>query len=141
MRNWLRSVSVEASERTGLDIRGLKSHCYRHTLAMRYLDRGGDYIHVSMVLGDEVATIEKYYSELKPNRAQRMAFERACAGSDFQDASGTAQPEGLKRRSDRNSTVLSSTTNSSSGPYLVADRAGFEPTSPAPKAGRISRLP
>ena len=23
----------------------------------------------------------------------------------------------------------------------VADRAGFEPTSPAPKAGRISRLP
>ena len=24
---------------------------------------------------------------------------------------------------------------------LVADRAGFEPTSPAPKAGRISRLP
>jgi len=141
MRNWLRSVSVEASERTGLDIRGLKSHCYRHTLAMRYLDRGGDYIHVSMVLGDEVATIEKYYSELKPNRAQRMAFEKAFAGSDFQDSSGTVQPGGLKRRSDRNSTVLSSTTNSSSGPYLVADRAGFEPTSPAPKAGRISRLP
>jgi len=141
MRNWLRSVSVEASERTGLDIRGLKSHCYRHTLAMRYLGRDGDYIHVSMVLGDEVATIEKYYSELKPNRAQRMAFERAFAGSDFQDSSETVQPEGLKRRSDRNSTVLSSTTNSSSGPYLVADRAGFEPTSPAPKAGRISRLP
>jgi len=23
----------------------------------------------------------------------------------------------------------------------MADRAGFEPTSPAPKAGRISRLP
>ena len=141
MRNWLRSISDEAAQRTGLDVRGLNSHCYRHTLAMRYLERDGDYIHVSMVLGDEVATIEKYYSELKPNRAQRMAFERAFAGSDFQDASGTAQPEGLKRRSDRNSTVLSSTTNSSSGPYLVADRAGFEPTSPAPKAGRISRLP
>ena len=141
MRNWLRSVSVAASERSGLDVRGLKSHCYRHTLAMRYLERDGDYRHVSMVLGDEVATIEKYYSELKPNRAQRMAFERAFAGSDFQDSSETVQPEGLKRRSDRNSTVLSSTTNSSSGPYLVADRAGFEPTSPAPKAGRISRLP
>ena len=49
------------------------------------------------MLGDEVATIEKYYSEFKPNRAQRMAFETAFAGSDFQDASGTAQPEGLKR--------------------------------------------
>ena len=24
---------------------------------------------------------------------------------------------------------------------ILADRAGFEPTSPAPKAGRISRLP
>ena len=68
-------------------------------------------------------------------------FENAFAGSDFQDSSGTAQPEGLELRSDRNSTVLSSITNSSSEPYLVADRAGFEPTSPAPKAGRISRLP
>jgi len=141
MRKWLKSVSLEASERAGFEVRGLKSQCYRHTLAMRYLERGGDYIHLSMVLGDEVATIEKYYSELKPNKAQRMAFDRAFAGSDFQDSSGTVQPEGLRRRTDRNSTVLSSTTNSTFGPYLVADRAGFEPTSPAPKAGRISRLP
>jgi len=141
MRNWLKSVSRAASKRVGFEIKGLKSHCYRHTLAMRYLERDGDYRHVSMVLGDEVATIEKYYSELKPNRAQRMAFERAFAGSDHQNSTGTVQPDGLRRRSDRNSAHLSSAPNSTFGPYLMADRAGFEPTSPASKAGRISRLP
>ena len=55
-----------------------------------------------------------------------MTFERVFVGSDFQDSSGTVQPGGLKRRSDRNSTVLSNTTNSTSGPYLVADRAASD---------------
>ena len=57
-----------------------------------------------------------------------MVYERAYTGSDFQDSSGTAQPEaeGLRRRSDRNSALLSSTTNSTSGPYLMADRAASD---------------
>ena len=51
-----------------------------------------------MVLGDEVTTIQKHYSELIPNDAQRIAFEQAHALSWVISSEGTAQPEWLKRK-------------------------------------------
>ena len=70
---------------------------------MRYLSAGNKYENVSMVIGDDIATIEKHYAELVPNKAQRMAFEKAFALSTQITSEGTAQPEWLKRRRGSNS--------------------------------------
>ena len=110
-----------------MQIKELRSHCYRHSLAMRYLERGSKYHNISMVLGDEVATIEKYYSELRPNSAQREAFERAFAGTNVQDSTGTIQPDWLKRGSDRNLSSTLSQLNSEYRPSEMVDAGGFEP--------------
>jgi hypothetical protein len=64
------------------------------------------YENVAMVFGDDIATIEKHYAELIPNKAQRMAFEKAFAQSTQITSEGTAQPEWLKRRRGSNSQML-----------------------------------
>ena len=73
---------------------------------MRYLSAGNKYENVAMVIGDDIATIEKHYAELVQNKAQRMAFEKAFAQSTQITSEGTAQPEWLKRRRGSNSQIL-----------------------------------
>ena len=102
---WLKHIRNQAMVNSQ-PVQKLSSHCYRHTLAMRYLSAGNKYENVAMVIGDDIATIEKHYAELVPNKAQRMAFEKAFAQSTQITAEGTAQPEWLKRRRGSNSQML-----------------------------------
>ena len=60
---WLKQVR-DSTYVDGKPVQPLSSHSYRHSLAMRYLSKGAKYENVAMVLGDEIATIEKHYSEL-----------------------------------------------------------------------------
>ena len=113
----------------GKPVQQLSSHSYRHTLAMRYLNSGNKYENVSMILGDDIATIEKYYSELMPNKEQRLAFEKAFAQSTQITSEGTAQPEWLKRRRGSNSSMTMLRSNAFRGTELRGgmDVRGFEP--------------
>ena len=113
----------------GKPVQQLSSHSYRHTLAMRYLNSGNKYENVSMILGDDIATIEKYYSELIPNKEQRLAFEKAFAQSTRITSEGTAQPEWLKRRRGSNSSITLSRSDAFMGSNIRGgmDVRGFEP--------------
>ena len=113
----------------GKPVQPLSSHSYRHTLAMRYLNTGNKYENVAMILGDDIATIEKYYSELIPNKEQRLAFEKAFAQSTQITSEGTAQPEWLKRRRGSNSSITLSRSDAFRGTNLREgmDVRGFEP--------------
>ncbi len=113
----------------GKPVQQLSSHSYRHTLAMRYLNSGNKYENVSMILGDDIATIEKYYSELMPNKEQRLAFEKAFAQSTRITSEGTAQPEWLKRRRGSNSSITLSRSDAFMGSNIRGgmDVRGFEP--------------
>ena len=113
----------------GKPVQQLSSHSYRHTLAMRYLNTGNKYENVSMILGDDIATIEKYYSELMPNKEQRLAFEKAFAQSTQITSEGTVQPAWLKRKRGSNSSITLSRSDAFMGSNLRGgmDVGGFEP--------------
>ena len=97
IRKWLAHVR-DSTTLHGENVQKLPSHSYRHTLAMRYLANGCTFENIAMVLGDDIATVHKHYSELIPNDAQRIAFEQAHALSCVISSEGTAQPEWLKRK-------------------------------------------
>ena len=113
----------------GKPVQPLSSHSYRHTLAMRYLNTGNKYENVAMILGDDIATIEKYYSELIPNKEQRLAFEKAFSQSTRITSEGTAQPEWLKRSRGSNSSMTMHRSYAFAGlnSGRVVDVGGFEP--------------
>ena len=113
----------------GKPVQPLSSHSYRHTLAMRYLNSGNKYENVAMILGDDIATIEKYYSELIPNKSQRLAFEKAFSQSTRITSEGTAQPEWLKRSRGSNSSMTMLRSDAFRGTNLRGgmDVRGFEP--------------
>jgi uncharacterized protein YktA (UPF0223 family) len=70
---------------------------------MRYLSKGAKYENVAMVLGDEIATIEKHYSELIPSKSQKVAFDKAFELSNTISSEETIQPKWLKRQRGLNS--------------------------------------
>ena len=111
---WLKHIRDQA-EVNGKPVQKLSTHSYRHSLAMRYLNTGNKFENVAMVLGDNIATIEKYYSELLPNKAQRLAFERAFSQSTKITSQGTVQPEWLKRNRGSNSQSSMSRSHAFSG--------------------------
>jgi len=111
---WLKHIRNQA-EVNGKPVQELASHSYRHSLAMRYLNAGNKLENVAMIIGDDIATIEKHYAEFVPNKAQRMAFEKAFAQSTQITAEGTAQPEWLKRRRGSNSQMLMHRSDASAG--------------------------
>ena len=114
IRKWLAQIRDSTELRDGANPQQLSSHCYRHSLAMRYLRAGNTFENIAMVLGDETATIEKHYAELIPNQAQKRAFQRAYSQDTVITSEGTAQPVWLKRRRGSN-------------PTRVVDAGGFEP--------------
>ena len=114
IRKWLAQVRDSSELPDGSKPQKLTSHCYRHSLAMRYLNTDSKFENIAMVLGDETATIEKHYAELTPNQAQERAFHRAFTQSTVITSEGTAQPVWLKRRRGSN-------------PTRVVDAGGFEP--------------
>jgi hypothetical protein len=104
IRKWLAKVRDSTILFDGTKPQELSSHCYRHSLAMRYLRSDNKFENIAMILGDEIATIEKHYAELAPNKAQEMAFHRAFKKSNVISSEGTAQPEWLNRRRGSNPT-------------------------------------
>ena len=104
IRKWLAKVRDSTILFDGTKPQKLSSHCYRHSLAMRYLSVDNKFENIAMILGDEIATIEKHYAELSPNKAQEMAFHRAFKKSNVISSEGTAQPEWLNRRRGSNPT-------------------------------------
>lgn len=78
-----------------------------------------------MVLGDDVATIEKYYADLRPNKAQRIAFERAFSSPTSEDATDTAQPKWMRRKVNRNLVSSFSTSYSLGGLSEMVDAGAF----------------
>jgi len=129
VRKWLAEVR-DSTTLHGEKIQMLPSHSYRHTMAMRYLSTEmGKLENVAMVLGDEVTTIQKHYSELIPNDAQRIAFEQAHALSWVISSEGTAQPEWLKRRRGSNPAraYRGSGMNGGFKSKSGVDVGGFEP--------------
>ena len=61
--SWLKDISQNSFLRDGTPVRDLNVHCYRHTLAMRYVSKGEPIQRVCTILGDTIATIETHYSE------------------------------------------------------------------------------
>ena len=114
IRKWLAQVRDSSELPDGSKPQKLTSHCYRHSLAMRYLNTDSKFENIAMVLGDGTATIEKHYAELSPNPAQERAFHRAFSQSTAISSEGTAQPAWLKRRRGSN-------------PARGMDAGGFEP--------------
>jgi integrase len=127
LRKWIKDLRKEVTAKYKIQIQDLRFHCYRHTLAARYLEKGCTYENISLILGDDVATIEKYYADLRPNKAQRMAFERAFSKPTSEDATETAQPKWMKRKVNRNSASSFNTTYSLGGLSEMVDAGGFEP--------------
>jgi len=127
IRKWLAKVRDSTILFDGTKPQELPSHCYRHSLAMRYLSVDNKFENIAMILGDEIATIEKHYAELAPNKAQEMAFHRAFKKSNVISSEGTAQPEWLNRRRGSN-------------PTRVVDVGGFEPPASWLQTKRSSKL-
>ena len=61
------------------------------------LNTGSRYEDVSGILGDTVATIERYYSTLIYTQASEEAFRRAHPNSHNEPAIATSQPEWMMR--------------------------------------------
>ena len=99
---WLKQVR-DSTYVDGNPVQSLSSHSYRHSLAMRYLSKGAKFENIAMVLGDEIATIEKHYSELIPSKSQKVAFDRAFELSNTISSEETIQPKWLKRQRGLNS--------------------------------------
>ncbi len=95
--NWLAWIRDRTALPDGSAVCPYSSQSYRHSIAMRYLNAGCRYEDVSMVLGDTVATIERYYAELVFGPASERAFARAHPKSRWEKAVGTAQPEWMER--------------------------------------------
>jgi len=129
IRKWLANIR-DSTTLCGEMIQKLPSHSYRHSLAMRYLAKGCTFENIAMVLGDDVATIQKHYAELIPNDSQRLAFEKAHALTNVISSEGTAQPEWLKRKRGSNPAraYRGSGMNGGFKSKSGVDVVGFEPT-------------
>jgi site-specific recombinase XerD len=55
--SWLKDISQNSFLRDGTPVRDLNVHCYRHTLAMRYVSKGEPIQRVCAILGDTIAAI------------------------------------------------------------------------------------
>ena len=127
---WLEKIRDGTLSIDGTPIRKYSSHCYRHTLAMRFLNSGSTYEDVSRVLGDLVATIEEHYAELGFTDSFRKAWKAAHVRSSMKTTIGTAQPEWLDSfRGVRTQTMhrLAAAQTMGSDTNRVADVPGFEP--------------
>ena len=94
---WLAYVRDRTTEEGNIEIRRFPCHSYRHSIAMRYLNSGGEYEDVKWVLGDTIATIEKHYSELNFTPAREEAWRRAHTFATKISSEGTVQPVDLLR--------------------------------------------
>jgi integrase len=94
---WLAYIRDRTSKEGNIEVRKFPCHSYRHSIAMRYLNSGGEYEDVSCVLGDTIATIEKYYSELIFTPAREKAWRKAHSFATKISSEGTVQPEFLLR--------------------------------------------
>ena len=94
---WLAYVRDRTTEEGNIEIRRFPSHSYRHSIAMRYLNSGGEYEDVKGVLGDTIATIEKHYSELNFTPAREEAWRKAHTFATKISSEGTVQPDLLLR--------------------------------------------
>ena len=93
------------------------------SLSMRYLNAGGSFENVALVLGDDIGTLEAHYAELIPNKSQRMAFERAHKMATAVSSEGTAQPDFLLRRRGSNSNWAMPLSNAFAG-FRIEDNGG-----------------
>ena len=76
----------------------LSSHKYRHTFAMLALKRNCKPFFIGKVLGDTLATVEKFYSRFLLNDAHKAEHAKMMRGQNERiPAAGTAQPSWLKR--------------------------------------------
>ena len=128
---WLAFIRDSTTLRNGDKIRPYPPHSYRHSLAMRYLNTGSRYEDVSGILGDTVATIERYYSTLIYTQASEEAFRRAHPNSHKEPAIATAQPEWMMREVSLQTYNINSAVrrNRGSDSTRVVDAGGFEPPS------------
>jgi len=126
---WLAFIRNSTTLRNGDKIRPYPPHSYRHSLAMRYLNTGSRYEDVSGILGDTVATIERYYSTLIYTEASEDAFRRAHPNSHKEPAIATAQPEWMMREVGFRTPNINSAVrrNRGSDSTRVVDAGGFEP--------------
>ena len=95
--SWLKDINQNSSLRDGSPVQDLSAHCYRHTLAMRYVSKGEPLQRVCTILGDTIATIETHYSERVFTAEDKMAFHRVNKNSRRESSEGTSQPGFLTR--------------------------------------------
>ena len=95
--SWLKEISQNSFLRDGTPVQDLSAHCYRHTLAMRYVSKGEPIQRVCTILGDTIATIETHYSERIFTAEDKMAFHRVNKNSRRESSEGTSQPGFLTR--------------------------------------------
>jgi len=95
--SWLKEISQISFLRDGTPVQDLSAHCYRHTLAMRYVSKGEPIQRVCTILGDTIATIETHYSERIFTAEDKMAFHRVNKNSRRESSEGTSQPDFLTR--------------------------------------------
>ena len=70
-------------------------HRYRHTLGATILDNGGSIFDVARILGDTVATVDKYYATHTQTQQDRVR--------NLLESSQTEQTEGKRRHPDQHS--------------------------------------
>jgi site-specific recombinase XerD len=95
--SWLKEISQNSSLRDGTPVQDLNIHCYRHTLAMKYVNKGEPIQRLCTILGDTIATIETYYSERVFTFEDKKAFHRVNKNSRRESSEGTSQPDFLTR--------------------------------------------
>jgi len=95
--SWLKDISRNSFLRDGTPVQNLSAHCYRHTLAMRYVGKGEPIQRVCTILGDTIATIETHYSERVFTAEDKMAFHRVNKNSRRESSEETSQPDFLTR--------------------------------------------
>ena len=95
--SWLKDISRNSFLRDGTPVQNLSAHCYRHTLAMRYVGKGEPIQRVCTILGDTIATIETHYSERVFTAEDKKAFHRVNKNSRRESSEGTSQPDFLTR--------------------------------------------
>ena len=122
VRKWLKEIR-DVSFVNNEPVQKLPSHSFRHSLSMRYLNAGGSFENVALVLGDDIGTLEAHYAELIPNKSQRIAFERAHKMATAVSSEGTAQPDFLLRRRGSNSNWVMPLGNAFAG-FRLEDNGG-----------------
>ena len=95
--SWLKDINQNSLLRDGTPVQDLSAHCYRHTLAMRYVSQGEPLQRVCTILGDTISTIETHYSERVFTAEDKMAFHRVNKNSRRESSEGTSQPDFLTR--------------------------------------------